>query len=101
MKTILQLTVRNQPGTMSHVMGLFTRRAYNVDAILCVPMDDPLRSRIWLRVSEDKCLQQIMVQLSKLADVLEVGRHAADPAIFHALARPFEEGVAGERSAGP
>lgn len=89
MNTILQLTVKNQPGTMSHVMGLFTRRAYNVDAILCVPMPDSTCSRIWLRVDEEKCLQQIMHQLSKLVDVLEVTRHGTDPAVFQALAQMF------------
>ena len=32
---ILELTVRNHPGVMTHVCGLFARRAFNVEGILC------------------------------------------------------------------
>lgn len=34
----LELAVRNHPGVMSHVCGLFARRAYNVEGILCMPL---------------------------------------------------------------
>ncbi len=33
---ILELTVRNHPGVMTHVCGLFARRAFNVEGILCL-----------------------------------------------------------------
>jgi len=61
--TLLGLTVNNHPGVMSHVCGLFARRAYNVEGILCLPLEDGRRSRIWLRVAR---------QLEKLLDVLQV-----------------------------
>ena len=32
---ILELTVRNHPGVMTHVCGLFARRAFNVEGIAC------------------------------------------------------------------
>lgn len=35
---ILELTVRNHPGVMTHVCGLFARRAFNVEGILCLPI---------------------------------------------------------------
>ena len=35
--TVLELRVRNHPGAMSHITGLFARRAFNLEAILCVP----------------------------------------------------------------
>ncbi len=90
MNTILQLTVSNHPGVMSHVMGLFARRAFNVDGILCLPLADPSRSRIWLRVCEDIRLDQVVRQLEKLADVHEVRRHPADHPVFQDLERFFE-----------
>jgi hypothetical protein len=33
-RTVLELDVNNHPGVMSHVVGLFSRRAYNVEGIL-------------------------------------------------------------------
>jgi len=70
--TLLGLTVNNHPGVMSHVCGLFARRAYNVEGILCLPIEDGRRSRIWLRVAEQERLPQVIRQLEKLLDVLQV-----------------------------
>ena len=33
-QVILELAVRNHPGVISHVCGLFARRAFNVEGIL-------------------------------------------------------------------
>ena len=41
---ILVLTVRNHPGVMTHVCGLFARRAFNVEGILCLPIQDSDKS---------------------------------------------------------
>jgi len=79
---ILELTVQNHPGVMTHVCGLFARRAFNVDGILCMPIGDATRSRIWLRVREEQRLEQLVRQMEKLADVLEVRRHDADHEVF-------------------
>jgi acetolactate synthase-1/3 small subunit len=73
--TVLELTVNDHPGVMSHVCGLFARRAFNVDAILCLPEGDGMHSRIRLRVHEDERLEQVIRQLEKLEDVLEVSDH--------------------------
>ena len=43
---ILQLTVRNHPGVMTHVCGLFARRAFNVEGILCLPIQEEFGSLI-------------------------------------------------------
>lgn len=91
MHVILQLTVANHPGVMSHVMGLFARRAFNVDGILCLPLPEGTRSSIWLRVCEDSRLEQMVRQIEKLADVHEVRRHPANPAVFPDLERFFTQ----------
>ena len=67
---VLELTVRNHPGTMSHITGLFARRAFNLDAILVVPVGDGSTSRILLLVPATDRLEQIVKQLAKLHDVL-------------------------------
>ncbi len=66
---VLQLTVNNHPGVMSHVCGLFARKAYNLEGILCMPIEQGTYSKIWLRVCDQNRLDQIVKQLQKLEDV--------------------------------
>jgi len=71
-RTVLDVLVKNHPGVMSHVSGLFSRRAFNVEAILCLPLSGGDQSRIWLLVNEDERLEQMIRQMRKLQDVLDV-----------------------------
>lgn len=82
---VLELSVRNHPGVMSHVCGLFARRAFNVEGILCMPVGNGEQSRIWLLVNEDLRLQQMVSQVEKLEDVLNVRQHSADHKVFEQL----------------
>jgi acetolactate synthase-1/3 small subunit len=82
---ILELTVRNHPGVMSHICGLFARRAFNVEGILCLPLPEGDQSRIWLQVGDDQRLEQMVSQVDKLEDVVQIIRHADDPGIFNRL----------------
>ncbi len=77
-RTVLELVVKNHAGVMSHVCGLFARRAYNVDAIVCLPLAGGEESRIWLRVDATDRLPQITAQVEKLQDVQEVKVLAED-----------------------
>lgn len=81
-RVTLLLTVRNHPGVMSHICGLFARRAFNVDGILCMPLAGEEESRIWLQVLDDQRLQQMISQLEKLEDVLQVCRFDSEMPIF-------------------
>lgn len=93
----LRLTVSNHPGVMSHVCGLFARRAFNVEGILCTPQQDGTTSRIWLMVNADARLGQMIRQVRKLHDVLEVLAFEADQG---ALAR-MDSCMEGWEAAGP
>lgn len=84
-KVVLELEVNNHPGVMSHICNLFARRAFNVEGILCMPMSDSMRSRIWLLVYEDQRLDQMVRQLEKLEDVLAVRHHGAEHEVFERL----------------
>ncbi len=88
-RAVLQIDVANHPGVMSHVVGLFSRRAYNVEGILCLPVGDGRQSRIWLLVNEDQRLPQMIRQLEKLEDVACVRRHHAEHAVFAELEEFF------------
>lgn len=88
--SVLQLTVRNHPGVMSHVCGLFARRAYNLEGIVCLPIGNGETSRMLLLVNEDKRLDQVIKQTRKLVDVLDVSHHARENTIFHSLGATIE-----------
>jgi len=89
--TILELNVKNHPGVMSHICGLFSRRAYNLEGILCLPIGDGEKSRIWLLVNEDNRLDQVIKQVSKLVDVVNIRRHSAEHEVFARLEEYFKE----------
>lgn len=88
-KVVLELAVRNHPGVMSHVCGLFARRAFNVEGILCMPVGGGDESRIWLLVRDDARLPQMISQVEKLEDVIGVERHGADHRVFERLEEFF------------
>lgn len=71
---VLCLSVNNHAGVMSHICGLFSRRAFNLEGILCAPVNGGSTSRMWLLVGEDQRLEQVVRQLEKLHDVLAVER---------------------------
>ena len=86
---VLELDVNNHAGVMSHIVGLFSRRAYNVEGILCMPVGSGKTSRIWLTVNEDARLDQMVKQLEKLEDVRTVRRHGAEHEVFERLEEFF------------
>jgi acetolactate synthase-1/3 small subunit len=88
-RTVLELEVNNHAGVMSHVVGLFSRRAYNVEGIACMPVGDGRLSRIWLTVNEEARLEQMIRQIEKLEDVLGVRRHGARHEVFERVGEFF------------
>ena len=86
----LSVLVENSPGVLARVAGLFSRRAFNVDGVLCLPVGDG-RSRIWLRVADDQRLEQTIRQLGKLHDVRAVRRHEAGHQAFLRLEAFFRD----------
>lgn len=70
--TIVKLMVKNHPGAMSHITGLFSRRGFNLEGILCAPVNGGEESAMYLLVRNDERLEQIVKQLAKLYDVRSV-----------------------------
>lgn len=89
-RAIIEIDVNNHPGVMSHVAGLFSRRTYNVEGILCLPVGQSRLSRIWLLVNEDQRLSQMIKQVEKLEDVIAIRRHNADHTVFRNLECYFQ-----------
>ena len=92
-QVVLELTVNNHPGVMSHICGLFARRAYNVEGILCMPIGSGAQSRIWLLLQADHRLEQMIKQVHKLEDVLTVQRHGASHEVFVRLEEFFRTSI--------
>ncbi len=70
---ILSVLVENNPGVLSHVAGLFSRRGYNIDSISTGPTMDPRFTRLTIVTSGDEqILEQIEKQLMKLEDVKHI-----------------------------
>jgi acetolactate synthase-1/3 small subunit len=73
MTRILSVLVRNHPGVLSHVAGLFTRRGYNIKSLAAGETQDPHITRITIVVGEDEAVvDQISKQIRKLIDVIDV-----------------------------
>jgi acetolactate synthase I/III small subunit len=85
-RVVLRLVVRNHAGVMSHVCGLFARRAFNVEGIVCLPVGDGTRSAILLLVDDNERLEQLIRQLRKLEDVLEIHRAPEAGEVFATVA---------------
>ena len=68
MKHTLAMLVVNQPGVMTRIAGLYSRRGYNIESIAVGQTEDPKISRITLVVeTENEAeLEQITKQLYKL-----------------------------------
>lgn len=70
---ILSVLVENRPGVLSHVVGLFSARGFNIASLAVGETEDPSMSRITLVAEGDqKTLEQIKKQLNKLIDVIKV-----------------------------
>jgi acetolactate synthase I/III small subunit len=69
---LIKLRVNNHPGVMSQITGLFSRRAYNLEAIFCAPVGNGSESLMLLLVAESARIDQVLSQLRKLYDVLDL-----------------------------
>jgi acetolactate synthase-1/3 small subunit len=90
--TIVKLSVRNHPGAMSHITGLFSRRGFNLEGILCAPVGGGEDSAMYLLVRNDERLEQIVKQLRKLYDVKSVVvQDDLDHTVFDRIEELLEE----------
>ena len=70
----LAFLVVNKPGVLTHVSGLISRRAFNIESISAGYTEETDVTRINIEVSvEDKHeLEQVINQLSKLIDIIKI-----------------------------
>ena len=79
-------TVENKPGVLARVAGLFSRRGFNIESLAVAPTDDDRFSRITFTVDvESAPLEQVVKQLDKLINVVEIRELAPNDAVSREL----------------
>lgn len=69
----LSVLVENQPGVLSRVVGLFSRRGFNIHSLSVGTTQDPTVSRITIEVNGDaQTVEQVSKQLSKIIGVIKI-----------------------------
>lgn len=73
-KYLLAVLVDNKPGVLTHVAGLISRRAFNIESISAGYTEEPdvTRINIVVSVEDERELEQVVNQLSKLIDVIKI-----------------------------
>jgi acetolactate synthase-1/3 small subunit len=83
----LSVLVENKPGVLSHVAGLFSRRAFNISSLAVGPTHDERVSRITIVVDGASTpVEQVSKQLDKLVRVLKVVELSDGAAVERELA---------------
>jgi acetolactate synthase-1/3 small subunit len=73
MRHIIAILLQNESGALTRVTGLFSTRGYNIESLSVAATDDPTVARLTLVTKgSDAVIQQIVNQLNKLVDVVNV-----------------------------
>ena len=85
-RQVFSLLVDNNPGVLSRIAGLFSRRGYSIDSITAGMTADPRFTRITVGASGGELiLSQIEKQVRKLEDVREIKVLKDDESVFREL----------------
>ena len=73
-KKVLSALVRNHPGVLQRVSGLFYRRGYNIETISACATENPKFTRMTMVVvtNDELEMSQIIRQLSKIQDIRRI-----------------------------
>ena len=83
---VLSALVENTPGVLLRVVGLISRRGFNIESLTVGPTEDPTKSRITIIVTAGKvAYEQITKQLHKLVVVHKITDLTNDEALEREL----------------
>jgi acetolactate synthase-1/3 small subunit len=70
---VISFIVTNQPGVLSRISGLISRRGFNIDSLTVGVTADPSLSRITIVMyADDAVIEQVIKQFDKLLDVVAI-----------------------------
>lgn len=83
----ISVYVANRPGVLARIAQVFARRGFNIDSLVVSPSMEGRYSRMTIAaIGSPEGLEQIILQLSKLVDVIHCVDHAMDTAVIRELA---------------
>ena len=86
MWAILSIRVENKPGILFKVTNLFRARNFNIDSISVGVMENPEFSKMIITtVGDEKQIAQIVKQLDKMIDTIEVKRLDEKKSVYKEL----------------
>lgn len=86
MQRVFSLLVDNNPGVLSRISGLFSRRGYSIDSISAGTTADPRFTRITIVASGDELiLSQIEKQVDKLEDIRKIKVLKPEESVYREL----------------
>ena len=86
MWAILSIKVENKPGILFKVTHLFRSRNFNIDSISVGVTEDPKYSRMTVTtIGDEKQISQIVKQLDKMIDTIEVHRLDENNTVYRDL----------------
>ena len=72
-KHTLSVLVEDQPGVLTRIAGLFSRRGFNIESLAVGPTEHEGISRMTIVVNvEQSPLEQVTKQLNKLVEVIKI-----------------------------
>ena len=87
MWAILSIRVENKPGILFKVTNLFRSRNFNIDSLTVGVMENPEFSKMVITtVGDEKQIVQIVKQLDKMIDTIEVKRLDEKKSVYKELA---------------
>ncbi|WP_027722534.1 acetolactate synthase small subunit [Maridesulfovibrio zosterae] len=73
MRHTLSVTVENEPGVLSRVVGLFSGRGFNIESLNVAPtLEEGVSHMTISTIGEEQIIEQIVKQLRKLVTVIKV-----------------------------
>ena len=86
MRHVLSILVRNQSGVLVRVASMFSRREFNIDSLSVGVTETAEFSRITVVVhGDEELIDQMMKQLEKLPDVVEVQALLSAASVFRGM----------------
>ena len=83
---ILSILVENKPGILFKVTHLFRSRNFNIDSISVGVTENPEISKMTITtIGDEKQIEQIVKQLDKMIDTIEVKRLDDKKTLFREL----------------
>lgn len=83
----IAILVDNQPGVLTRISSMFTRRGFNIDSLTVGETEDPKFSRITIVAhGDDSVRRQIVKQSSKMYNVKEVKVMEPETSVVRELA---------------